>query len=367
MADQFFTPENVAEKLVASTRARKIQTIADFAAGDGVLLCKAEARWPETTIIATDIDSKCVRRLKKEHQEWRVGKCDFLNPDSRARSSALKSVSDGVDLILLNPPFGSGIKLIGSRFNDVDLRCSVAMAFVLNSLNYLTANGRILAILPTSTFKSCRDSQSWKLVKKSFTVSKISCFGKEEFAGCSARTTLVRIDRSKRSDVVSTRAPTAIYGVKIVRGAVPIHVATNGLAGPGYSIVHTSDLDTRNLASTQHSITQLRRAVVGPAVLIPRVGLPTSNKCVLYLKRERLVLSDCVIALKCKTTDEAKSVQRILLKNWKSFQSGYDSTCAPYITIDDLISNLARFKIAVQEIDKTKFHSVHWLPMHMLK
>ena len=137
-----------------------------------------------------------------------------------------------------------------------------------------------------------------------------------------------------------------------------MHSARNGLAGSDYALAHTTDLNNGKLIATRHSITQLRRHVVGPAVLIPRVGLPTSNKCVLYLKRKRLILSDCVIALKCISTKDAKLVRKTLIDNWESFSTSYRSTCAPYITIQELVSRLTDLGIGVEAIVKTKFTSI---------
>ena len=83
MKDQYFTPDYVAEQLVAPFRRRKIQSVADFAAGDGELLRAAEAKWPNASIFATDLDPKCASKLKRDHDNWNIGICDFLNERSR--------------------------------------------------------------------------------------------------------------------------------------------------------------------------------------------------------------------------------------------------------------------------------------------
>lgn len=357
MKDQYFTPDYVAEQLVAPFRRRKIQSVADFAAGDGELLRAAEAKWPNASIFATDLDPKCASKLKRDHDNWNIGICDFLNERSRKQNKFLPSLTGRLDLILLNPPFGSRGKAVSHNLpNRRKINCSVAMAFILTSLTYLSKEGTILAVVPASSLKSVRDQFAWEFVMQKFVVQSFLECNKKTFSGCAAKTELIRILKRKNIPLVQKKARSRnIASVCIVRGAVPMHAARNGLAGPGFPIVHTTDLQESKLIATKHSIKQCRRYVLGPAVLIPRVGLPTTNKCVLYLRRRKLVLSDCVIGLECETTVAARLVQDTLKNNWQSFSRHYSSTCAPYLTLKDLESALAVLGISVSSTDNSVY------------
>src|SRR5688500_2052184 len=105
MNDQFFTPSEIATRLVAPFRRSSEKCIADFAAGDGELLRAAGLKWPRAKIIASDIDEVTVRSLKKDFPRWAIGKCDFLNERSRQRCNPISSVKGKITLLLLNPPF----------------------------------------------------------------------------------------------------------------------------------------------------------------------------------------------------------------------------------------------------------------------
>ena len=357
MKDQYFTPDYVAEQLVASFRRRKIRTVADFAAGDGELLRAAEAKWPNLSVFATDLDPKCASKLKRIHKNWNVGICDFLNEKSRNRSKFLPSLLGRIDLILLNPPFGSRGQAVPACLpSGAEINCSVAMGFILTSLAYLADSGTILAVIPASSLKSVRDQHAWNFVMQEFAVQPFLECNKKTFLGCAAKTQLIQLSKHKKvSTAQKTKRRRTIATVCVVRGAVPMHAARNGLAGPGFSIAHTTDLQETKVTETKHSIKQCRRFIVGPAVLIPRIGVPTPNKCVLYLRRKKLVLSDCVIGLKCESTETARLVQSTLKDNWSDFSRQYSSTCAPYITLKDLANSLSALGISVSSIDTSVY------------
>ncbi len=116
-------------------------------------------------------------------------------------------------------------------------------------------------------------------------------------------------------------------------GAVPMHSARNGLARPKFQLMHTTDLQGRPICNTQHSIRLCHRYALGPSVLIARVGRPTKSKCVLYLARRRLVLSDCVYAVHCQPSDNARNLHAVIHANWEDFASLYPGACAPYLTV----------------------------------
>ena len=74
------------------------------------------------------------------------------------------------------------------------------------------------------------------------------------------------------------------------------------------------------------------RTISGPAILIPRVGRPSVSKVVL-IGEEKVVLSDCVIALRTTPPGSEVELAREIKRNWLTFQQIYGGSCAPYTTI----------------------------------
>ncbi len=138
MNDPFYTPDRIAEYVIRQVSIRRPDVVADFAAGDGALLRSASRAWPSSKILAIDIDSAAVRKLRYNYPSWLVGKCDFLQERSRKRCHLLNDCAQLADLVLLNPPFscrgGSTIKL--SVQGSLCLQQSYA--FVLQASQYLS-------------------------------------------------------------------------------------------------------------------------------------------------------------------------------------------------------------------------------------
>lgn len=362
MSDQFFTPPPIARRLVSFFRTGHVDFVADFTAGDGELLRAATEKWPEAKCFATDIDPKCVSKLRRSHPDWTVGKCDFLNKKSRQTSSVLKSISDGVGLVLLNPPFscrGNSTHLIET--NDDEIRCSTAMAFVLSALPFLGASGKLVAVLPASSMKSRKDAIAWERIRQDFAIRSVASFGMRTFPDCAANTVIVRLQRNaNRSQLLSTEAKQSVkkqlsISAVLVRGCVPMHAARNGLAGTKFDLVHTTDMNKKNVTRVEHSLRSKKRSTSGPSVLLPRVGCPSRDKCVLYLGRKQLVLSDCVYAIRCESTSEAKKLQSTIIANWNIVSKCYDGTCAPYLTVEALITLLRLLGVSLAQVEANGF------------
>lgn len=358
MPDQFFTPPSVARRLVSFFRASRVDFVADFAAGDGELLRAATEKWPEAECFATDIDPKCVASLRRSHPDWTVGKCDFLNEKSKRGSGVLSSIEDGVGLVLLNPPFsckGNSTHYVETEAGG--LRCSTAMAFVLSALPYLGANGKLVAVLPASSMKSRKDASAWERIGQDYEVRSVASFGLRTFRDCAANTVVVRLQaktngahKQKFNDTQPVKKKLSISAV-LVRGCVPMHAARNGLAGANFDLVHTTDMRKKNVTRVEHGLRVKRRSTTGPSVLMPRVGCPSKDKCVLYLGRKQLVLSDCVYAIRCGSTSEAKMLQSTILANWDLVAQCYSGTCAPYLTIEGLTALLQVLGVTLSKVE----------------
>lgn len=360
MPDQFFTPSSVAKRLVSFLRSDEEACIADFAAGGGELLRAAIEKWPDARYIATDIDQRCVSHLKRVHPEWSVGRCDFLNRKSRSSSRLLQETIGAASLVLLNPPFSCrGNKAEWVTVQNEPIRCSMSMAFVLNSIQYLTPRGRLVAVLPASALSSQKDKAAWSHIRAAFSVRNVAGFGLKTFPDCAASTVIVRLQRKQGSTQGPSRGTmfrrTLRMEASLIRGAVPMHAARNGLAGPDFPLVHTTDLQGKRLGKTEYSIRLCHRYAIGPSVLIARVGRPAKSKCLLYLARKRLVLSDCVYAVRCGTSEHAKQLHATIQANWEKFASLYSGTCAPYLTVSALHSVLSQLGVNVTEVQASGF------------
>jgi len=339
MHDSFYTPDDIASYMVGSCALPSPLHVADFAAGDGALLAHAKKKWPNLTVYATDIDVNAVKRLRSKNKVWHISKCDFLSPASRNRSSLVRSLVGKVDLVLLNPPFScKGAAKVSVHVASVPVCCSRAMAFVLASLEYLNSSGEIVAILPVSCFSSQKDVFAWNILEERFTIRCGATVGRGAFHGCFARCTVVRFSPRQRKKSRKIANATTYHGVavRLVRGSVAMHTTT----GFDHTLVHSTDLYNSSVVLNGHTGSKERPSVIGPSVLLPRVGKPRIDKVALYVLRKRIVLSDCVIGLQCRTKDDAKWLQVRIEENASEYLRIYSGTCAQYTTLEKLTAFL---------------------------
>jgi tRNA1(Val) A37 N6-methylase TrmN6 len=355
MNDQFFTPEALAISVVRAARNRKVRLVADFAAGHGDLLAAAINRWPSCKIVANDIDPSCTRKLRISDFVHAVSQCDFLDERSRKTSRTLSKLKSACDVVLLNPPFsGRGSTAFVSNSINGQIRCSRAFAFVLTAFDYLRVGGELVAILPQSCLTSEKDYACREFVQSVSCMTVIERFSKSTFYGCSASTVVVRFRKGdvKCSEIIADVELSKYKGfetfiVRLVRGCLPVHRALDGLAGTRFPFVHSTEIVGPEVTCFDRFVDVGSRCVSSPSVLITRVGSQKAAKCSVYLGKERIVLSDCVIALECDSVQSARKVSSRLVENWELVASHYEGTCAPYITMDALIRMLRRLGIKV--------------------
>ncbi len=320
---------------------RNVTLVADFAAGQGELIRAAQSRWPRAQFIATDVNRNTLSKLRRHEVSWAVGNCDFLNHKSRDRCTALSKAIGKVSVALINPPFSCrGARYYKVEYLGSSVRCSLALAFVLQSLPYLAPDGQLIALLPAGCLTSQKDKQAWNAVKQSYSVEDFGTNGRGTFDGCHAETVIVRLVSlnkkfRKKKPIgpgarVNVPSPTTI---RVFRGTAPMYLANGAHSTETMPLVHTTELERDRLNLAARTIERKWKSMRGPAVLIPRVGRPYRHKIKLYLGRKRIVLSDCVIALSCRTPVSARELQSALLQNWDSLQKEYGGTCAPYITL----------------------------------
>ena len=106
-------------------------------------------------------------------------------------------------------------------------------------------------------------------------------------------------------------------------------------------LIHSTELMKSGVNINKYKIDNVKNCIHGPLVLLPRVCKPIAYKILIYPSKSPIVLSACVIAIKCKTKEQAKVVKEALLLNWELLKQAYDGTCAMYITLKKL-SNVVR-------------------------
>ncbi len=337
--DSFYTPDEIAASMLGKCTLDSPARIVDFAAGDGALLRRAVAQWPTATVFATDINPKAVRSLQAEFPSWNISKCDFMSASSRAKAQAIESLAGRGDVVLLNPPFSyRGAATFPVNAWQETFHCSKAMAFVLLSLEHLTAGGQLIAILPESSLFGDKDARAWEAVKQRFTVTRGATAGRGVFSGCAARCTIVRLTQRKRKQAARlvVDQPNFSLEVTLVRGSVPLYLDT----GSDRTLVHSTDLQQSSVILNGHVASSERPSVCGPSVMIHRVGMPSIEKVALYLRRKRVTLSDCVIGLQCNSSDDAIALHNLIKAHETEYKQLYAGTCAPYTTVQRVVEFL---------------------------
>jgi hypothetical protein len=349
MKDQFFTPADLASEAINAVKVRRVVIVADFAAGHGDLLVAARSRWPDCFTFGNDLDPACSSKLATSERVSAYSGCDFLNDRATNASKRFRELLGNCDVVLLNPPFsGRGGKALSVKTESGLVTCSRAMAFIFTAIKYLRRGGEIVAILPASCLSSRKDARILDEIQRVANYFEIGRYSNDAFPNCSASTVVVRFRRRAASvqitptikgHQVRRRGEYRLF-VKIVRGCVPVYRADNGLAGRRFPFIHSTDIVDSEVYQYQRAVNIDTRVVRGPAVLLTRVGSPATKKCAIYDCAQKIVLSDCVIALECADLAIAEKVRARILSRWDRFSTLYGGTCAPYITLDALKSFL---------------------------
>ena len=352
--DAHYTPSAIAEALLSPMRDLRPSLIADLAAGNGDLLLAAERVWPNATFVATDIDKRAIRRLSQLRSSWTVGRCDLRSSRSRASCRALDSLLHSACLMLLNPPFScrGGTHFLVQTPNG-PLRASTAMSFLLHAAAYVAPGGHIVSILPLGCLHNAKDAQAWTYLQSKYNVTVLQTYTKGAFPDSAASTALVHLSPSAHNTAITpaddsrTTPRDSFLRVSVIRGSCPIHRPRHEEDKP--SLVHYTDI--RNGVVTMNGRRGFGsfRCVDGPAILIPRVGRLTSGKIGLLKASHPVMLSDCVIALKPESLDDARILRDRLLANLEHLHAQYVGTGAPFITIRRLTATLQAIGVKVHE------------------
>jgi hypothetical protein len=339
--DAHYTPSAIAHQMAAVSRQTSIRQAADFAAGDGALLRAVRHFHAGAALSGTDCHHPAVAQLKAAEPEWNLSVCDFLSPRSRAATGALRK-RPKFDLIMLNPPFSyrgqAGYPLMLAGRDAV--RVSPAAGFVLVATDYLAERGELIALLPLSTLSSEKDADLWDRLRGRWLVEIAAELGSAAFVGLATKTVIVRVARKPQAPSFAPRESDRVSAVRyprievaVVRGCVPRHTAAQDQGGRPF--IHTTNLTREGLREVFADV-RSGRCTAGPAVLVPRVGNPVAWKVQVRDDPTPAVLSDCVIALQCRTREDANLVAERLRRNWTIVAAHWSGSCAPYVTLQRL-------------------------------
>lgn len=340
--DQYFTPTKLADKLISAFTIPTPKQIADFAVGDGKLLCAAQKRWPSVRCTAIDIDEEVIVTLKATYPDWQAHTCDFT--DAEAREEPLTKLKRIVRFpaIALNPPFSiqeGKVRVRAVTIEGTTVRCSPALAFVVDALAYLKKGGQLVAIIPQGPLYNAQDAKARQLLQEHYGFEIVELIPQAGFKNCTPRTAIVRFTAGVSIEMVAEtdEAIDETLVSRLIRGSISNTTVESSEHPLSLPFIHTTDLEGINLYSPKKRI--FRSDVVfatGPAVLIPRVGKPSINKIVLLPAGTQAVLSDCVIAAECLTLEDARELHQRLIAKWSELEQVYGGTGARYISVDKL-------------------------------
>ncbi len=335
--DKFYTPSVLADELVNLATVNPT-SVADFAAGTGNLLAAALKKWPNALLYANDVDADAIRQAGERLPLAEAWSADFLSSRFHAHNA---SEVQGWSIILLNPPFSqreAPVHVPLGRHSG--LRCSRSMAFVMTAVQYLSADGQLLAILPSSTLLNKIDQTARAVLQSNYLVEVVREPAYGLFEGADVSTYFLRISARDRPAFLSETRKGDLQSWKITRGNISIARAHRRNARTcGW--VHTTGLNKGGI-SHRYEFPAEAYGKIAPAgsILLPRVGRFGVDKIVLVDRDHGEHISDCIFAIGHSTRDPEFIVD-LLKSNFSQLQTFYGGTGAPYITRDRLYAFLA--------------------------
>lgn len=342
--DDFYTPTELADKLSSFIIEEGPLSAIDFCVGDGDLLKAVERRFPNLDFFGIDIAEDAISSLRIMHPSWQLAVCDFTDTVAFDNLDILGLRK--YDLIVLNPPFTcKGSSVCRIVFEGEAYHVSTAMLFVANAMKYRSENGVLYAILPSSCAYSQKDSLLWQYLEKHYNLQILEEPNRMYWKNCSASIILVSIGGKKRRmskknncDFDFSKLPVE----SIIRGHISLHEARFVDSRKGFKYVHTTNLKRNKIINCNHIKIPENRdesrygpvSFRGPAVLLPRVCNPNSEKVCVYKEKGLFVPSDCIIILRTSKIEDAQYVAQTILGHWDEFRVIYQGTAAKYTTIE---------------------------------
>lgn len=343
--DSHYTPDWLADLMVANIDGDVPQVVADFAAGGGSLLRAAERRFGDkSTYVATDSDVKAVAKLRTAHPRWLIGRLDMFAGNSRRSSPIWNGRDLHIEVALLNPPFSYR----GGRYRKVlhhgrEFRATPAVAFVALALERLQKGSQVLALLPLNALQGQRDHELMSIWRSQHKVDELADFDRTVFDGAFARTILVHITKGEGQglNLVSGRgkrprpAPSGCVCVDLVRGRVAVHTVERRTGNNVQPYIHTTNLHGRMVTPQSHRLAD-GLATPGSFICLPRVGKPLNDKIARYEDSAEPVLSDCVFAVRPLAVGALGALDESVQRHFEELRDAYGGSCAPYLTVSRL-------------------------------
>lgn len=334
--DAYYTPEVLADKLVAFITEENISSAADFCVGDGKLLDAVLRRFPQTQCFGNDIAEEVVETLQKLRGHWTLSKCDFRDEE---KFDALDGIGNRkYDLIVLNPPFTcKGSSICKVELGGETYHVSTAMYFIVRALKYKGSDGVIYAILPSSCAYSQKDRKLWNHLVECYNLQVLEDSNKMYWSSCSASIIMISIGSKNirlNENIVEQFDFTSLPIMKALRGQISMHNASFAEGRKGVKYIHTTNLQGGKIVGISRIKANASYQIKGPAVLIPRVCNPNQGKICIYKGDSRFVPSDCVIVLLTNSNEDAAIVANSIKEHWQYFIGIYQGTAAKYTTME---------------------------------
>ena len=346
MLDSYYTPKDAAERLVARLSGGPCLA-ADFCVGGGELLRACETKFPKIKCVAVDKSRRVVRHIHDIHKRWKVFCADFLSDKSMAQTGL---TSSSFDLVVLNPPFtcrGARYKIAldGQIFAG-----SKALLFLVRALSYVRNGGVLRAILPLGTICSERDADLVRHLKRKYhfrvywRTSQISFGGKKPnviFVDLRKPLNMAMVEPG-HNFVTRKKFTPPVYLSRGCLNVVDANKIRRTLQEDDVlRYIHTTNLRQGRISESDFWVkTAEQRIVSGPSVLVPRVGLPNRGKICIVSSGISYILSDCVMAILCKSVNSSLKLKRLILENWDEYLQIYVGTGAQYTTLKRVSSFL---------------------------
>ena len=273
------------------------------------------------------------------------------NSRSRSACHALRKARKKISFLLLNPPFScrGGTKFsVYTRAGPI--AASTAMSFLLLATEYVADNGTIVVILPLGCMTNLKDIDAWNYLKSRYDVSHISNIARGTFPGSTASTAIVRLSpptvlQETKDHPVSTLCPIDAIEASVTRGCCQPHRSPNKSGSE--ILVHYTDITNGTIQLNGRRGFGAHRCIQGPALIIPRVGRISTSKVAILNHPEKVMLSDCVIAITPKVPEHLHLLRNRILENFEQLRASYVGTGAPFVTLGRLHAALAAMGIEV--------------------
>lgn len=224
-----------------------------------------------------------------------------------------------------------------ARGRFADARCSLAFAFLFTALDYLAADGELLAVMPTSTLQSERDANARRQLEKFFKSRLISRPRYNRFPGLDVSTYLIglRPKQEVRNDTLVSDAERCSHlPWKLTRGTISLPKAKRILQSGQRAWIHTTSIQSSKIVERYKlpaPMPDFGQKLIGEqSIVLPRVGKVKIGDVALTSRPE--LLSDCLLGITFDDRKLARLVYDGLRDRFSSFTKLYTGTGAPYIT-----------------------------------